>query len=345
MYRNEVLKNIDPNILNFISDYMNLQEKSTKILKTSIRFNVDVLEDNPTRNLVNFKKINDIRWINKFFQSVNTKLPKDGIFIGCVESKDERKKRILKKFPKYISHIIYFADFIVNRVFAKLNSTKKIYFYFTRGVNRVLSLPETLGRLVSCGFEIVKFREINNLIFFVAKKEKEPVPDLKPSYGLIIKMPRIGKNGKVIHVYKLRTMHPYSEFLQDFIYKMHSLQEGGKFKNDFRITGWGRILRKFWIDELPMLFNWFTRELKLVGVRPLSYHYFNLYHEDLKQRRIKYKPGLFPPYYADMPTTLDEIMESERKYLNLYDVHPVFTDIKYFFKVLTNIIFKHARSA
>ena len=84
--------------------------------------------------------------------------------------------------------------------------------------------------------------------------------------------------------------------------------------------------------------------MKLVGIRPLSKHYYNLYNEDLQKKRIKFKPGLIPPYYADMPKTLDEIMASELKYLEEYEKHPFSTDVKYFFKASYNILFKKARS-
>ena len=55
--------------------------------------------------------------------------------------------------------------------------------------------------------------------------------------------------------------------------------------------------------------------MKLVGVRPLSQHYFSLYTKELQDKRILCKPGLVPPYYADMPKNLDEIIASEMRYL------------------------------
>ena len=94
-----------------------------------------------------------------------------------------------------------------------------------------------------------------------------------------------------------------------------------------------------------MLVNWLQGDMKLVGVRPLSKHYYNLYKKELQQRRVEYKPGLVPPFYADMPKTLEEIMESETKYLDAYDKSPLFTDIRYFYKAFWNIIIKKARSA
>lgn len=157
-------------------------------------------------------------------------------------------------------------------------------------------------------------------------------------------MKRHGKNGKEIFVYKFRTMHPYSEYLQEFVYNYNKLDVGGKFKDDFRITKWGIVLRRLWIDELPMLFNFIKGELKIVGVRPLSDHYINLYDEDFRKRRLKYKPGLVPPYYVDMPRTIPDIIRSEEKYLNEFDENRIKTDVKYFFKAMNNIIFNNARS-
>jgi lipopolysaccharide/colanic/teichoic acid biosynthesis glycosyltransferase len=93
-----------------------------------------------------------------------------------------------------------------------------------------------------------------------------------------------------------------------------------------------------------MFINLFKGEMKLVGVRPLSRHYFDLYPKDLQELRIKVKPGLVPPFYADLPQTLEEIIESEREYLVSYQEHPIRTDFKYFFLAWYNILVKKARS-
>ena len=209
----------------------------------------------------------------------------------------------------------------------------------------MISRAETFGRLYSCGFEIIDEISINHSLFFVAKKVKDPYYDNNPTYAPIISLKRIGKNGKMFKVYKLRTMHPFSEYLQEYVYNKNQLKEGGKIKNDFRISPEGRIFRKFWIDELPMFINFFKGEMKLVGVRPLSEHYFSLYTKELQTLRTKTKPGLIPPFYVDMPTTLEEIMASEIKYLKAYKKRPYYTDFIYFFKSLYNILIKNKRSS
>jgi lipopolysaccharide/colanic/teichoic acid biosynthesis glycosyltransferase len=233
---------------------------------------------------------------------------------------------------------------MIKRVFPKFTLTKKLYFILTRGENRVLSKAEALGRLYSCGFEILDERIINKCLYFVAIKVKEPLFPKNPSYGPIIALERIGKGGKAIKVYKMRTMHPFAEYLQDYVYEKAGLQEGGKFKDDFRVTTLGRILRSFWLDELPMLINLLKGDLKLFGVRPLSKQYFRLYTHELQRLRVLTKPGLIPPFYVDYPRTLDEIMSSELKYLRAYMKHPIKTDWLYFWKAAFNIIFRRYRS-
>jgi lipopolysaccharide/colanic/teichoic acid biosynthesis glycosyltransferase len=139
-------------------------------------------------------------------------------------------------------------------------------------------------------------------------------------------------------------MHPYAEFVQSYIFETNNLRDGGKINNDYRITSWGKIFRKLWIDELPMFINFFKGELKLVGVRPLSEHYLSLYSDELKEKRCLVKPGLIPPFYADLPVTLDDIMKSELTYINQYLKKPFATDINYFFVSIKNILFKKGRT-
>ena len=132
-----------------------------------------------------------------------------------------------------------------------------------------------------------------------------------PSYGPLIKLKRIGLDNKVIEIYKFRTMHPYSEFVQEDLVLNNKLKNTGKINNDYRLTSWGIIFRKLWIDELPQIYNWLKGDINLIGVRALSLNYFSLYPEKLQEMRIKVKPGLIPPFYADLPSNFEEIIISE----------------------------------
>jgi lipopolysaccharide/colanic/teichoic acid biosynthesis glycosyltransferase len=289
-------------------------------------------------------KINDIKKINKFFEAVSVKMEMDGIFICCAVTNESRKKLLLKKYPCIINWFSYIIYFIYKRIWPKLPVLKKIYFKLTKGSDRAISHAEVLGRLYSCGFVYLDHVTINHTTWYAVKKTSHPILDLNPSYGPIIRLKRIGKNGKEIRVYKIRTMHPFSEYIQEFVYKNNNIENGGKFKDDYRVSTVGKVFRKIWLDEIPMIINVLKGELKIVGVRPLSKHYLSLYPEDFQRFRMQFKPGLFPPYYVDMPKSFEEIIESERKYLILYSKHKFLTDFRYFFIIVFNIIFKRARS-
>ena len=349
---NNNLKNLSlkryPELFEFLNENIDLNSFDnlcSMILKSDNISNIDFLPNESLQLLINIQEINKVRNINDYLNEVNSKLMDGSIFCGNIETVYLRHQSYLKAYPYYFAQLFYFLDFLWNRVFSKVILLNNIYSFIMGGIHNSLSLAEGLGRLYFYGFEILNLKIIENKMFFISRKIKEPIKDVIPSSGLIFKMKRIGKNGKPIFIYKLRTMHPYAEYLQEFIYKKFSLQDGGKFNNDFRITYWGRILRKLWLDELPMIYNWLKGDLKLVGFRPLSEHYLNLYKKELKQKRLKCKPGLVPPFYADLPKTFAEIMESEEKYLDLYMQNPIWTDIKYFIKCIYNILFKGARSS
>ena len=338
-------ENYGREVVDYITKYADMADSGTEVMATAASFNIEIINLESLDVLINLKRINDIYNPNQFFSSVNEKLPPGGFFIGCVETIGSRKRRILNKNPRLIAYPHYFLDFILKRVFPKMILTAKINRFLTRGENKAMSLTETLGRLVACGFDLVDYREIGYLTYFVCKKIKIPFYSSTNKYGLIIRLKRIGRGGKFFDVYKFRTMHSYAEYLQTHVFTKNHFCDGCKFMNDFRITSWGRVMRKFWIDELPMFINWFRREMKIVGVRPLSEQFFSLYPQEFRLHRINYKPGLLPPFYADLPKTFEEIILSEQKYLAAYDQSPWLTDFRYFLKGVYNILIKRARSA
>lgn len=341
-----------------ISDFAG--EKTLRILEETVDFRsgntlVSFLESHTDlqskikykfSTIVLLQLLNDIRGINKMFSIINNKLPDNGILITRFESKSTIKKRFLKKYPAGLNMIFYSVYFFIKRVIPQIFLTKRIYYDITKGRNRVLSKTEVLGRLYLFGFEVFDEKKIGEYNYIYARRVKQPDTKINRIYGPLIKLSRVGKNGKKFNVYKFRTMHPYSEFIQAYIFNKNSLQDGGKFKRDIRITTMGRFMRKYWLDELPMLINLLKNEMKIVGVRPLSAHYFSLYSKELQELRTKTKPGLLPPFYADMPKTLAEIEASELKYIHqCLKRGTLITDIKYLFLILNNILFKKARSA
>ena len=289
-------------------------------------------------------KILNNKKINSYLSRVNKLLKKGDYYSGKVELQTHFINKIKNK-NYLLNKLTYLFSMINYRIIPKL----PIYSYlpnFIKSDYKILSKAEILGRLVFNGFEIIDYESNNNFFFYLIKKKNEPIKDVSPSYSFIYSMPRVGLNKKVIKVHKFRTMHPYSEFLQEFVFSKYGYKKIGKLNNDFRVTSYGYYFRKYWIDELPQLINFFKGEMNLVGPRPVSEFYFNQLPDDIKKNRVKYKPGCIPPSICfNLNKELKDIHDAERQYF-------LFMKKKYFFKnmfltitAIYNIFFKGNRSS
>ncbi|MFT4850369.1 MAG: lipopolysaccharide/colanic/teichoic acid biosynthesis glycosyltransferase [Sediminicola sp.] len=282
---------------------------------------------------------------NQVFQSVWEKIGNEQLFAFKVKTAENNKLAYKDSLYPIGFKVIYPFHFLFRRVFPKLKGFRKVCRLLNIPVD--LSKSEVLGRLIYCGFTIEKVIEQADETLFVAKKNTLLIPcktTKESKEGFLFKMKRLGLNNKDIIIYKFRSMHPYAEYVQEFLHKETGLDSSGKFRDDFRVSTGGRVIRKYWIDELPMFINLFKGDIKLIGVRPISQHYFSLYPENLQTKRPKLKPGLLPPYYADLPTSFEEIVASELAYIAAYEQSPLKTDVKYFLRILNNILIKKARS-
>ena len=159
----------------------------------------------------------------------------------------------------------------------------------------------------------------------------------------------LGQDGRSITTYKFKTMYDGAEAQLDEVISANGFDGLGKPKNDPRITPIGRILRKYWIDEIPQLYSLTIGDLFLIGVRPRSNEDWKYYTEAHRKRCLKYKPGLISVNYADMSlsnghTGLKDIEDHESRYLDEKEINPLLTDVKYLLKCLYNVVFNGVRS-
>ena len=101
---------------------------------------------------------------------------------------------------------------------------------------------------------------------------------------IFYKQERIGLYGRVFNIIKFRSMCVAAEV------EGPALSQ----KDDPRITKWGRIMRKWRIDEIPQFYNILIGEMSLVGPRPERKHYIDIICTTHPHYRYlhKVKPGL-----------------------------------------------------
>ena len=328
-------------------DKAHLDSRQTKIVCDRNRFAFLQIPDYQYYTLVDLTLLNDAKGINRRFCIVNQKLPDNGRYVCCYRPQEYIKSKILAKYPWGINWIVYSLYFFHKRVVPRLMLTSRLYYDLTKGRKRMLSKTEVLGRLYYCGFEVDEIVPMGHIEYVFAHRHSQPYPQEQfKVYGPLIKLPRVCKNKEIKYFYKTRTMHPYAEYIQKYVFESRGgMDIADKSNDDWRITTWGKFMRKYWLDELPMLINWLKGDVKLVGVRPLSRTMFETYPKWLQDKRTLCKPGLIPPFYIDHPNTFDELFASEDKYLTEYLEHPIRTDCKYFFLTMKSIVTRKTHSA
>ena len=155
---------------------------------------------------------------------------------------------------------------------------------------------------------------------------------------VFFKHTRIGKNGKIIKIYKFRSM---VENAEDLIKKftpeqMKEYKENYKLTNDPRITKVGKVLRKTSLDELPQLINIIKGELSIIGPRPVVQEELEKYGQNA-QKFLSITPGLTGYWAANgrSCTSYEQRMEMELFYVDNLSFK---MDMKVFFKTIGAVI-------
>lgn len=115
---------------------------------------------------------------------------------------------------------------------------------------------------------------------------------------------RVGRGGQIIRVPKFRTMVVGSDKLRAELIGRPDEQIVDRYRQDARITGFGRILRRWSIDEMPQVVNVIVGSMSLVGPRPVLVDEMPLLG-DADHRRHLTKPGLTGLWQVSGRKTVD----------------------------------------
>ena len=293
--------------------------------------------------VVSVVPLNQVLRMNRFLTGGGEDLKMGGHLVCRYEPLESRRTAIETKYGS-LFRPVYLLHFLWHRACPKIPGLEQLYFLLTMGRNRALSKAEVWGRLSFCGFRVVAEEPDGAARLVTARRVALPITNRKPSYYPVVGLTKVGLDGEMLTTHKVRSMYPYSEFLQKQVFDDHGLSSNGKFKNDFRLTEYGKFLRRYWVDELPQLYDWLRGDIKLVGMRATSAHFLSLYPRDFIELYVRVKPGLIPPLFDERTGGFEDIVQTEFRYLRRYAEAPIRTDISYLWITFRDIVFRGVRS-
>lgn len=168
-------------------------------------------------------------------------------------------------------------------------------------------MMDIVGSLVGLIFTGMAF-----LIFAPIIKKQSPGP-------VFFTQERVGKNGRIFHIYKFRSMYMDAEERKQELMGDNEM-DGLMFKmtDDPRIFPVGHFIRKYSIDELPQFWNILKGEMSLVGTRPPTVdevEQYQLHH----RARLGIKPGLTGMWQVNGRsdiTDFEEVVKLDTQYIS-----------------------------
>lgn len=104
----------------FLEKYLDLEKidrADCVLLSTDNLFNLEVLEEEGSRLIVNLHKINDVRWFNRYFLLAHRKLQTDGYLVGMAQTPTTHLEYYRQRYPHWLAACFYGGNFLWRRVF------------------------------------------------------------------------------------------------------------------------------------------------------------------------------------------------------------------------------------
>lgn len=143
---------------------------------------------------------------------------------------------------------------------------------------------------------------------------------------------RLGKNGKIFKMYKLRSMKVNAPDLRN--------PDGSTYNSDDdpRLTKIGRILRKTSLDELPQIFNVLKGDMSFIGPRPDLPEHIN-YYEGYETNKLNVLPGItgYNQAYYRNSAEWKQRLKNDLYYI---DNMSFWLDLKILFKTIEGVILR-----
>ena len=172
---------------------------------------------------------------------------------------------------------------------------------------------------------------IGSLLALIIMAIVGPIIKKQSPGPILFKQERIGKNGKHIKIYKIRSMRMDAEDLKQDLMNENRVKDGMMFKMDFdpriignkilpdgtKKTGIGEFIRKTSLDEFPQFFNVLGGSMSTVGTRPPTIDEYEKYHFH-HRARMAVKPGITGMWQVSGRseiTDFEEVVKLDMEYI------------------------------
>ena len=301
------------------------------------------VDANWTNQLYDFKQENIIK--NSFLYSYEEldeaieKLKIEQIIVALPEANEQVIDKVMSDIYGKVETIKYLPDVNGTMTFSSEVQDFDGQLLIATANSEMSALANILKRLIDICAGVAGCLTLLPLMAFVKYKYVKS-GDFD---NIMFSQNRIGKNGKMIKIYKFRSMVPNAEkILEDLMKKDPKIKEeyltNKKLVNDPRITPVGKFLRKTSLDELPQIVNIIKGDLSIIGPRPVIEEELEKYGEN-KEKFLSVTPGLTGYWQANgrSSTTYEQRMEMELYYID--HISPKL-DFKIFFKTIESVIKK-----
>ena len=291
------------------------------------------------------------------FISLNKEQEKDENYLGNINQLEEIIQNyhidqvfIMSKYEKDINTVQEIMDIcrvmgVTTRVILNVHKSSSVQRY----VSSVGTYPVMTYHAVTLNASTIILKRTIDIIFsFILLVLSSPIIlvtaiaiKLDSKGPVFFKQERVGKNGKIFNMYKLRSMVVDAEDRKKDLEDKNKMKNNLMFKinDDPRVTKVGRFIRKTSIDELPQLYNVLKGDMSLVGTRPPTIdevHHYNSRH----WKRLVIWPGITGNWQVNgrsKITDFEKVVELDIEYIDNWS--PLL-DIKILAKTLWVVIKK-----
>jgi hypothetical protein len=157
--------------INYI-EWLGLAKDPNLVVLSSIyHYYYDAEEMNNVKNVINLKKLNQIKQINSFLHTIFHILPHKSNFIGCFVDNKKINAFALKTNSSSYHNTKSFDD-IENGIVSRIPFLNMLYSLMDSKTNRYMSARTVTLMLEDHGFKVLDMTELNGLTYFCAQKVK-----------------------------------------------------------------------------------------------------------------------------------------------------------------------------